>query len=81
MDTAKTRRQFLRISALAASGLALTACGNQVAQDKTKETKEQDEKGAEVTATEDLMHEHGVLRQRCWSTPRPCRSFAAIHLQ
>ena len=63
MDTANTHRQFLRISALAGSGLALTACGNQVAQDKTKETKEQDEKGAEVTATEDLMREHGVLRR------------------
>ena len=63
MDTANTRRQFLRISALAGSGLALTACGHQVAQDKTKETKNQDEEGAEVTATEDLMREHGVLRR------------------
>ena len=43
MDTANTRRQFLRISALAGSGLALTACGHQVAQEKTKETKNQDE--------------------------------------
>src|SRR5437667_11943013 len=63
MDTANTRRQFLRISALAGPGLALTACGHQVAQDKTKETKNQDEEGAEVTATEDLMREHGVLRR------------------
>ena len=63
MDTANTRRQFLRISAFAGSGLALTACGHQVAQDKTKETKNQDEEGAEVTATEDLMREHGVLRR------------------
>ena len=63
MDTANTRRQFLRISALAGSGLALTACRKQVAQDKTKETKDQDEEGAQVTATEDLMREHGVLRR------------------
>src|SRR5207248_3380995 len=63
MDTANTRRQFLRISALAGSGLALTACRKQVAQDKTKETEDQDEEGAQVTATEDLMREHGVLRR------------------
>ena len=63
MATANTRRQFLRISALAGSGLALTACRKQVAQDKTKETKDQDEEGAQVTATEDLMREHGVLRR------------------
>src|SRR2546427_4185158 len=63
MDTANTRRQFLRISALAGSGLALTACRKQVAQDKTKETKDEDEEGAQVTATEDLMREHGVLRR------------------
>jgi len=45
MDTANTRRQFLRISALAGSGLALTACRKQVAQDKTKETKGYSESG------------------------------------
>jgi|SRR5882724_7098672 len=63
MDAANSRRQFLWISALAGSGLALTACRKQVAQDKTKETKDQDEEGAQVTATEDLMREHSVLRR------------------
>src|SRR5437764_5771576 len=63
MDTANTRRQFLVTSAIAGSGLAVSACRKQVAQDKTKETKDQDEEGAQVTATEDLMREHGVLRR------------------
>ena len=63
MDTANSRRQFLLISAIAGSGLALTACGNKAMLDRTEQTKDKDEQGAEVTATEDLMREHGVLRR------------------
>src|SRR5436190_23446438 len=63
MDTANSRRQFLLISAIAGSGLALTACGNKAAPGKTEETNQKDEQGVEVTATEDLMREHGVLRR------------------
>src|SRR2546429_8130256 len=63
MDAANTRRQFLRISALAGSGLALTACRNRAAPEKTEEADKKNEEGAEVTATEDLMREHGVLRR------------------
>src|SRR5437764_2676811 len=63
MDTANSRRQFLLISAIAGSGLALTACGNKATLDRTERTKDKDEQGAEVTATEDLMREHGVLRR------------------
>jgi hypothetical protein len=40
MDTANWRRQFLVTSAIASSGLALTACGNKADPDKTKETKD-----------------------------------------
>jgi len=63
MDTANSRRQFLLISAIAGSGLALTACRNKAAPDTTEQTKDKDEQGPEVPATEDLMREHGVLRR------------------
>jgi hypothetical protein len=63
MDTANSRRQFFLISAVAGSGLALTACGKKAAPDTTEQTKDKDEQGPEVTATEDLMREHGVLRR------------------
>ena len=63
MGAANSRRQFLLISAIAGSGLALAACGNKATPDTTEQTKDKDEQGAEVTATEDLMREHGVLRR------------------
>lgn len=53
------RRQFLRASAIAGAGLALAAC-----RGKAEEKNESEEdKGGKVTATEDLMREHGVLRR------------------
>ena len=42
MDRANSRRQFLLISVIAGSGLALTACGNKAAPDKTQQTKDKD---------------------------------------
>lgn len=53
------RRRFLGVSTIAGAGLFLTAC--QSKPEKNKE--EQDQRGGEVTATEDLMREHGVLRR------------------
>ena len=66
MDTANTRRQFLRISALAGSGLALTACRKQVAQDKTKETKDEDEEGW-VESRLAIFTGRVALKPQCWA--------------
>src|ERR1041385_6904761 len=60
-----TRRDFLR-SAIAGAGLLLSAChadsrGEEKPAAKQKQTGEA--MGGEVTATEDLMREHGVLRR------------------
>ena len=61
------RRRFLRASTIAGAGLLLSGCRGNLA-DKGKgenEASKEDEnkKGGEVTATEDLMREHGVLRR------------------
>jgi hemerythrin-like domain-containing protein len=56
----KNRREFLDVSAMAAAGLVLAAC--QKAGSETGDSKNE-EKGSDVTATEDLMREHGVLRR------------------
>lgn len=69
-DSDKARRDFLRASAAAGAALVLAGCsgGGQATQQRpenqspTKKDKE-GEKGGEVTATEDLMREHGVLRR------------------
>ena len=69
MNSHETRRQFLRVSAIVGAGLALNGCRrenmpNQAKQKNEVESKEdEDKKGGEVTATEDLMREHGVLRR------------------
>ena len=66
-----TRREFLRSSAAAAgTSLLLCACGRGTApqsepraNEQAAAKKENNEMGGEVTATEDLMREHGVLRR------------------
>jgi|SRR5689334_13199378 len=68
MNSQNTRRDFLRTSAIVGTGLILNSCsrGNIPNQGKeqTEVSKEDEkEKGGEVTATEDLMREHGVLRR------------------
>lgn len=63
---ANTRRDFLRTSALIGTGLILTGCGSKSTssgQANNQSPAKDDEKEGEVTATEDLMREHGVLRR------------------
>jgi hemerythrin-like domain-containing protein len=66
----KTRRDFLRTSAIVGTGLVLSSCGgrnmaNSGEQKSVESSSKADENklGGEVTATEDLMREHGVLRR------------------
>jgi hemerythrin-like domain-containing protein len=69
MNSQNTRRDFLRTSAIVGTGLVLSSCSSgNVANQGKEETKavskeDENEKGGEVTATEDLMREHGVLRR------------------
>ncbi len=61
------RRDLLVGIGGAGAGLILAGCGGAGKQSSSKEEpspkKGEDEKGGEVTATEDLMREHGVLRR------------------
>ena len=59
------RRDFLRVSAVAGAGLILSACEkNETSSVQKQEGSAMDEQSeGEVTATEDLMREHGVLRR------------------
>ena len=66
MDSNSTRRQFIRASTIISAGLLLPGCRmgagkNTPAQASNK--PDENEMGGEVTATEDLMREHGVLRR------------------
>lgn len=68
MYSQNTRRDFLRTSAIVGTGLVLSSCSgakvaNPNAQTEVASKEDQNEKGGEVTATEDLMREHGVLRR------------------
>lgn len=68
MNSQNTRRDFLRTSAIVGTGLVLSSCSGGNVVNQGKETKavskeDENEKGGEVTATEDLMREHGVLRR------------------
>ncbi len=65
-----TRRDFLHTSAIVGTGLVLTGCSggnmaNTEGQKKAETSSKPDENkmGGEVTATEDLMREHGILRR------------------
>ncbi len=65
MWTYDTRREFLKWSTGVGAGLIVSGCGGkQEARDQSNPAKSgAAEKGGEVTATEDLMREHGVLRR------------------
>jgi hemerythrin-like domain-containing protein len=59
-----TRREFVRL-AIVSTGLLLTGCGTKTDNPKEKNgtPAKPEQTGPEVTATEDLMREHGVLRR------------------
>ncbi|HEY7546861.1 MAG TPA: hemerythrin domain-containing protein [Blastocatellia bacterium] len=65
--TATERRDFLRLTTAVGASLILAGCqsenspasSNQV----NKQTPSKKDEGEEVTATEDLMREHGILRR------------------
>ena len=67
MKSFETRRDFLRTSAVLGTGLLLSSCAgsqtNTAKQAGTSATPDENQMGGEVTATEDLMREHGVLRR------------------
>jgi hemerythrin-like domain-containing protein len=70
MESNSTRRNFLCSSAIVGAGLLLSSCGGaSQPQSEKQEGKEpsgkaeENAKGGEVTATEDLMREHGVIRR------------------
>jgi hemerythrin-like domain-containing protein len=69
MESPNRRREFLRASAVVGAGFILSSCGNSSqtnspSQSRNEPAKENDHQmGGEVTATEDLMREHGVLRR------------------
>jgi hemerythrin-like domain-containing protein len=69
MKENNTRRDFLRASVVTGAVLVLSNCADggksSSEQSNSQSTTKGDEnqKGGEVTATEDLMREHGVLRR------------------
>ena len=69
MNSLKSRRDFLRTSAVIGAGAVLSSCtGGKMTNQASKQAdatgkENENEKGGEVTATEDLMREHGVLRR------------------
>src|SRR5437667_4466710 len=70
MHTVNMRRTFLRVSALIGAGLVFGRWGRADPVQAARQGKphasargEKKAKGGEVTATEDLMREHGVLRR------------------
>lgn len=69
MNSNYKRRDFLNASALVGTGLLMTSCANEHRAQANQNLSEAEVKSeangkeAEVTATEDLMREHGVLRR------------------
>jgi hemerythrin-like domain-containing protein len=64
MESSKSRREFLYASTVVGATILLNGCGqlNQGNLEKSAESEPSD-LGGEVTATEDLMREHGILRR------------------
>ncbi|MBO0722586.1 MAG: hemerythrin domain-containing protein [Blastocatellia bacterium] len=68
MNSENTRRAFLCASATVGTGLFLSACARSDGTQSEKQAgesgaKKEEEESGEVTATEDLMREHGILRR------------------
>jgi len=68
--SSNTRRDFLHTSTIVGTGLVLMSCGGrnmansgEQKSDQSSAKPGQNKMGGEVTATEDLMREHGVLRR------------------
>jgi len=68
-EAIKTRRDFIRSSSIVGAALTLMGCGGRTGGSESGRTanagsQEKDNtKPVEITATEDLMREHGVLRR------------------
>jgi hemerythrin-like domain-containing protein len=64
MGVNSTRRQWLLGLSTVSAGAILLSC-NRAATSKSTQSQDEDQEkgGPEVTATEDLMREHGVLRR------------------
>src|SRR6266478_123242 len=65
-----TRRQFIHMSTMVSATLLLIGCrsgsgenSRMARSDRSPGKADQNQMGGEVTATEDLMREHGVLRR------------------
>jgi hypothetical protein len=71
MKSSNTRRDFLRTAAVVGTGVVLSGCsGGDMAISEGRKNEaatkpDENKMGGEVTATEDLMREHGVLRVLC----------------
>ncbi len=70
MRSENTRRTFICASAAVGTGLVISACGGRnepqsgkQAGGESRSKGDEREEGGEVTATEDLMREHGILRR------------------
>jgi hemerythrin-like domain-containing protein len=67
MDSTDGRRRFLYAAGFLGAGLMMVGCKNSNKSSNEgsskSENKQNKEMGGEVTATEDLMREHGVLRR------------------
>jgi hemerythrin-like domain-containing protein len=65
MSSTTARRTFLGTSTIAATGLLLVGCNKTSGKTNSdsSEKKNEDKSEIEVTAAEDLMREHGVLRR------------------
>jgi hemerythrin-like domain-containing protein len=63
MRKSTSRRLFLSSSTVIGTGLLLAGCANEKDRAESSEKKDKQEPEVEVTATEDLMREHGILRR------------------
>jgi hemerythrin-like domain-containing protein len=67
MRTEDTRREFLKSLGMIGAGVTLAGCGSGAGPQSAEKKKASQAAGigpgGEVTATEDLMREHGVLRR------------------
>src|SRR5262245_58121939 len=64
MKSTNARRAFIRASAAVGTGLVFSACGvKKDAHAGQREPDQQKDEEGEVSAVEDLMREHGIIRR------------------